>query len=262
MIIKLGGSILSYKASPLPKARVSILKRLSRELKQLIEQSSFRLIIIHGVGSFGHPLAKEYNLTDGIPTKKEKLGYCLMEKQDSTLHQLIIKNLLDHNIPAISISPHCFVKTSGKNFAGFDLTIIRGFLNQGLIPVLHGDGVFDDKQGSSILSGDVILPYLACELQAQRAIFLSDVDGVFDKDPKKYPQAKLIPKINDTNLERILLGLTTNNINDVSGEMKGKVIEIKKHLAGLTVHIVNGLKPKSLLRAAAGDSIGTQLLFR
>lgn len=220
------------------------------------------MIIIHGVGSFGHPPAKKYNLTEGMKTDEKKYGYCLMEAKNLELHYAIINTLVKNQVPAISLPPHSFVQTSAQIFSGFDLQIIQGYLEQGLIPVLHGDGVFDDQQGCSVLSGDIILPYLAKKLRAQQAIFLSDVDGVFDADPKKNHSAKLIPDINDSNFQKVLEGLTVNNENDVSGEMKGKVLEIRNRLKGLTVHIINGLKSKSLLKAVDGQAIGTQLLFR
>lgn len=261
IILKLGGSVITYKDTSLPKARTETLKSLGEQINELYKTGRFDFIIIHGTGSFGHPLAKKYNLMEGMTTSEEKLGYCQMEKQDLQLHQKVLDSLLKLQIPAIGLSPHSFVSTSGKKFSGFDLTIIRGFLEKDLVPVIHGDGIYDNKQGCTVLSGDIIMPYLAKQLQAEKVIFLSDVDGVFDADPKKNPQAKLIPEINNQNLSQILKGITSNNPNDVSGEMRGKVLEIKKRLPGVNVHIVNGLKPRNLLRLVAGYSTGTQLLF-
>lgn len=261
MILKLGGSVVTYKDSFLPKARISTIRRLAKEIKLILDKNLHNLIIIHGVGSFGHPLAKKYNLVNGMQTIDKKLGYCKMEQVDLQLHNKILSILIKFGVSAVGLSPHCFAKTSENKFTGFNLNVIKSFLEQDLVPVLHGDGIVDNKQGCSILSGDIILPYLATKLRAKKAIFLSDVDGVFDSDPKKNPQAKLISEINDNNLDKILKGLTSNNQNDVSGEMKGKVLEIKNRLKNINVYIVNGLKSKTLLRASEGQAIGTRLLF-
>lgn len=262
IIVKLGGSVITLKDISLPRIRTKALKNLSKQIGLLYKTGSYDFIVIHGAGSFGHPLAKKYNLMDGMTTNEEKLGYCQMEKQDLQLHEKVLDQLLKFQIPAIGISPHAFVKTLDKRFNGFDLTIIKGFLANGLIPVIHGDGIYDQKIGCTILSGDIIMPYLAKQLCADKVIFLSDVDGVFDADPKKNPQAKLVSEINDQNLNDVLKGMTNNNPNDVSGEMRGKVLEIKNQLPAVEVYIVNGLKPQVLVQSVEGCAIGTRLLFR
>lgn len=261
IIIKLGGSVITLKDKSTPKIRTAVVKRLAKEIRQILDEEKYQLIIIHGVGSFGHPLAKQHNLVDGMKSDEQKLGYCLMEESDLNLHYNIIRILTESKVPSISLSPHSFIKTSNKVFGGFDLQIIKGYLKLGLIPVLFGDGIYDDEQGCSILSGDITMAYLSERLKAHKVIFLSDVDGVFTADPKKDPKAQLIPEINDQNLNDVLKGLTANNPHDVSGEMKGKVLEIKKQLQGVSVNIISGLKKGALIEVVAGHSIGTRLLF-
>lgn len=261
IIIKFGGSIITEKDKSIPKIKTAAVQKLAQEIKQ-ISDKQYRIIIIHGVGSFGHPWAKKYNLVDGIKNEDQKMGYCLMEEEVLKLHYEVIRTLIKNNAPVIGLSPRSFIKTSQKDFQGFDLEIIKGYLRLGLIPVLFGDGVYDEKQGCSILSGDITMAYLSKQLKATKIIFLSDVDGVYTADPKKNPKAKLISEINNQNLDEALKGLTSNNPHDVSGEMKGKVLEIKKHLSGVRVYIVNGLKKDALVGAVEERSIGTQLLFR
>jgi isopentenyl phosphate kinase len=41
------------------------------------------------------------------------------------------------------------------------LQAVKSCLDAGLVPVLHGDVVLDDQQGSTILSGDRVVSYLA-----------------------------------------------------------------------------------------------------
>jgi isopentenyl phosphate kinase len=260
-IIKLGGSVITYKDSSIPKTRTSIINRLAKEIKCIIDEIDCHVIIIHGVGSFGHPAAKKYNLSKGMKTKEEKFGYCLMEQQDLELNSKILSAFIKFRIPVIGFSPHSFITTSNKNFSGIDTSIIEGYLKQDLIPVLHGDAVLDKILGCSIISGDISVSFLAKKLKADKIIFVSDVDGIFDADPKKNPNAKLIPEINNENLKEVLLGLTPNNKDDVTGEMKGKVLEIQKYLSNITVLVINGYKPKTLIKAVHGKDIGTQLLF-
>ncbi len=52
----------------------------------------------------------------------------------------------------------------------------------------------DSEQGFAILSGDQLIVRLAIELDAERVIFGSDVDGIFTSNPKLDKNAKLIHK--------------------------------------------------------------------
>ena len=51
----------------------------------------------------------------------------------------------------------------------------------------------DDDTG--ILSGDTLMEILGVQSWVQSAIFITDVDGVFDKDPREDPDAQLLENI-------------------------------------------------------------------
>ncbi len=52
------------------------------------------------------------------------------------------------------------------------------------------------------VTSDSIAAYLAGRLRARRLILITDVDGLFSKDPKTNPNAKLIPRISLEELSR------------------------------------------------------------
>lgn len=260
VIIKLGGSVVTYKDSPTPKARLDTIKRLAKEITQIYQQNKYQLILVHGAGSFGHPIAKEYKLHRGMKTKQQKLAFSLMDQQMIELNSAVTQALLENNVPAISLPPRSFVQQSAGKFTGFDSQIIRNYLDQNQIPVLFGDGVLDSKWGCSIVSGDTLVSYLAKKLHAHQVIFLSDVDGIYTADPKRDPKAKLIPLITNKNLKEVLAGLTLSGRDDVTGEMMGKILELQRHLE-VEVLITNGLNDGSLLKAVGQYPIGTKLRF-
>ena len=68
-VIKLGGSVITYKSHPTGKLRVKRIKEIAREIKQAQEEKNFNLILINGVGSYGHPVAKKYGTIHGIKNK-------------------------------------------------------------------------------------------------------------------------------------------------------------------------------------------------
>lgn len=260
-IIKLGGSVITYKDSSVPKARVRTIKRLSKEIKQLLSSKKTQLIIVHGAGSFGHPLAKKYSLHKGMATELQKFQFGVINQQLIQLNSLVVNSLLSSFVSATSLPPRAFITTDAGKLKHLNCTIIKDLLKNEIIPVLFGDAVFDSQWGCSILSGDTVISYLAKELKADKVVFLSDVDGVFDKDPKKFTDTKLITEINNQNLDQILKGITQNNLNDVNGEMKHKILSVKESLPGVTVKIVSGLKPGRLSKILDSSHIGTTLSF-
>ena len=151
--------------------------------------------------------------------------------------------------------------TANGKINTFNITAVKNLLSQNIIPVMSGDVVSDSKKGISILSGDQIVVFLAKKLSAKQIIFVSDVDGVFDKNPKTHKDAKLIKEINRTNYKQVLSVMKTHNTNDITGEMKGKILAIKKNTEGTPVIIANGFKKGMLMQALGGANFGTRLLF-
>lgn len=260
IIIKLGGSVITFKGSPVPKIRISTIKKLSKEIFN-IQKLGYKLILVHGAGSFGHPLAKKYKLTQGFINKRSYEGFYKTILSMKRLNNLIIGELHRARIPAVGLSPHGFIFQKNGRLLNFDISVIKNLLDYNLVPVLYGDPVLDTKIGCSILSGDVIIPYLAKKLKAKRVIFLSDVDGIFDDNPKINSRAKLIKQINNKNLKQVLTGIKSSDRDDVTGEMSGKILAISKNLKGISVIIANGLRPGTPLRALGQSPVGTKLHF-
>lgn len=86
-------------------------------------------------------------------------------------------------------------------------------------------------------------------LGMRRLIFVKDEDGLYDRDPKRHPDAKLIPRIQ---LEELLANMPEELILD---RQLFEAWRDARHIQ--RVQIINGLKPGQLTRALAGDDVGT-----
>lgn len=86
-------------------------------------------------------------------------------------------------------------------------------------------------------------------LGMQRLIFVKDEDGLYDKDPKKHDDAKLIPKIT---LDALFANMPEDLILDRQLFVCWKQA---RHIR--EVQIVNGLIPGQLTKALAGEPVGT-----
>jgi isopentenyl phosphate kinase len=51
------------------------------------------------------------------------------------------------------------------------------------VPLLHGDTCWEADGLTNIVSGDTLMRQLAATLNADAAIFLSDVDGLLERPP-------------------------------------------------------------------------------
>ncbi len=261
IIIKFGGSVVTDKSQITPTPRLQTITDLAKQLAQLYQSGKYQIILVHGTGSFGHPIAKKHGMEEAIPSSEKKAGYIKLVFSLMKLDHIIMEILVNNDLPAVSLPPHAFVTNEDRIMQPFDYSIIKKYLEEGLIPVLQGDPVLDSKIAFSSLSGDTIIPFLANKLKAKKVIFLSDVNGVFDKNPKENKDAQLIPLITNENFDQVLTGLTTHNPNDISGEMKGKILSIRQHLPGVEVIVASGLQTKVLDSLLHGDPIGTKLLL-
>ena len=139
-----------------------------------------------------------------------------------------------------------------------DLSIIQQLLDTGLVPVMYGDAVLDTEQGFAILSGDQLIVRLAIELDAERVIFGSDVDGIFTSNPKLHSDAKLIPKVSLSNMTADV-GDTT--FTDVTGGMMGKLNEAEDAVkAGTEVVFLNATAIDRVRMALRGEKVMGTLL--
>ena len=246
ILIKLGGSVISNKNKPF-SFNDSVVKNIASELKKFYPKKKF--ILIHGGGSFGHPLAKKYGIRNGLDGKEKLIGFSHTHQAMLDLNKKIIEIFLEKELPAFSISPSSsFITDNGKIVYG-SIKIIEEAIEINLIPVLFGDVVIDVSKKIDILSGDAIMSYLASVLDVEKAIFLMDVDGIYDRSPND-EKARLIDELNEEAKISAIEGKF-----DVTGGIKNKIREAMK--MDCIVYFINGLDEGNLTKAIEGKKVGT-----
>lgn len=232
IILKIGGSILTKKDSTEPEVDYDNLNRIASEIEDSLKIENITsdlndgLILIHGAGSFGHPPADKYKINEPIQDGQypyKRLGFAEIQNQVKKLNSTICDVLIEHNIPVVALPPSAFITTDNKRVFNINLKLIKKYLDEGYIPVLYGDIVLDESLKMAIISGDQVLQYISKILNSDSIILGTDVDGVYNKNPKKHNDAKLIDVL--SNIEQIEFLESTNNI-DVTGGMVGKVKEL------------------------------------
>jgi isopentenyl phosphate kinase len=253
-VLKLGGSILCDKNMPF-SIKWDNLERISMEIKNAMEHykengKDLKLIIIHGGGSFGHPVAKKYKKEHGFENMDH--GFWEIQKSMRRFNNIVIDTLQDYEVPAVSIQPSSFIAFNSTDDSNlhFDTFAIEGMLKRGLVPVIHGDIVIDENnENFKIFSGDHALPYLTKKLNPDLSLHASDVDGVLDSN------LKVIERINSENIDEVLKFLKPSDKNDVTGGMYLKVMESYK--LGIKTVIFNGNKKGNVYDALLKRVKGT-----
>ena len=256
-VLKLGGSVVTRKNDPLTP-NIDAINRLADEI---FRANLKLLIVVHGGGSYGHPIAKKYRIRDGFKEETQLFGFSKTRQAMISLNCLLTRAFLKHGILAFSFSPSSFIVTRKGRIQRLNLKVLKSALKLGMTPILYGDAVFDDELGFTILSGDQIAVSLAVKLRAERIIIGVDVDGLYDSDPKINPSAHLIPELSLEEYANVIRQVGESTSPDVTGGMRGKLLELRVAVEnGIEVLIVNALMPDNIYRALKGEEVvGTRI---
>jgi len=249
IIIKAGGSAITDKLRSYTP-RIDVMELIAEQLT-LIKDS---IILVHGGGSFGHFPAKKYRLNEGYMFPEQIKGFSETKEKMEILNNIFIK-ILNQKVNAVPIQSSACIITKNKEIFKFFSEPISKIINLGAIPVLYGDTVFDEKIGFCILSGDRIIYELSRIFKPKKVIFGTDVDGIYNKDPKKYKDAELIKNLS---IKEFSIDIT--DVGDVTGGMEGKLEEIKRIVKlGIEVDIINIVLKGRIIESLQKDFKGTRI---
>ena len=259
VVIKLGGGLITDKT----KSKTINMSAIDKVCKVILEiqNEGYDLVIVHGAGSYGHILAKEMNIANGIDKNNEHAQRNAVKKIREDMLELnshIIESLKELNLNVAVHPPSKWAKGIGIKFEG-DISIFEKESN-GIIPVCFGDVVDrDDKLEFGILSGDDLMYRLSVEIpDVKYTIFLlGDVGGGMDLPPTN-PDAKILEIWSKNKFVK-----TKHNTDiDVTGGIDLKLdraARISKHVS--EVWFLDGRSPERIIELIRdGETIGTKII--
>jgi isopentenyl phosphate kinase len=244
-LIKLGGSVVTFKEKPLT-ANLQAINNIARAIARL----NIPIILVHGGGSFGHYWSVKYDMHTK-PNNYDPYGISIVHESMVHLNQIIVKFMIKERINAYAFMPSTFM--SGQRPITRKIIELKSIAQNGIMPVTFGDIVHIKKTKYSVLSGDVIMTILAQALHPSKVLFTLNVDGIY----KNIKTKEIIKEIANRNRS---IELSTVEA-DVTGGMRRKVIEaFKIARSGIDVLMINGLKPERIIDALSGsDFEGTTI---
>ncbi len=138
---------------------------------------------------------------------------------------------------------------------------ISALLEAGVVPIINeNDPICVHEIEATFGDNDKLSAMVASKVEAELLILLSDIDGLYDKNPKKNEDAMLIGTIEKITPEVESYGGSPTSMRGVGG-MRTKIEAAKiTSMAGCHMVIANSALDDVVLKIMKGESIGTLFL--
>jgi hypothetical protein len=203
-IVKIGGSLALH-----PEKLRTLCAKLGEASKK------YKVIVVPGGGEFAdivRDLDKRFNLSCAVSHRMAILG---MDQYGFLLSDLL---------------PHSSIINK--------LEDAQRILDSGKLPVFLPSNFLlneDPLENSWDVTSDSIAAYIAGQLHASRVVLLTDVNGIYTCDPKKFSDAKLISKLSAIDL------LKMNKRTSVDKFLPKLLLQLQ-----IKCFVVNGLYPEQV----------------
>ncbi len=256
IVIKYGGSAMVDN---------NLKNSFSKDIS-LMKYVGINPIIVHGggpeIGSILSKLNIESKFHNGLRITDENTMEVVVMVLAGKVNKEIVLNINKTGGQAVGISgvDAGIVKAKKKLTEDVDLglvgdvdrinpSILKHLSEDGYVPVVSPIGV--DEEGKRYnINADSVASAVAVSLRAEKLIFLTDSDGVLDKN------GQLISSINVKEIEHLI------NNSTISGGMIPKILSSRDAIQNGVgkVHIINGSKIHTLLEEIFTQSgIGTEI---
>ena len=258
VVIKLGGGLITEKGS-MKKFDSDSMERVADSVSTIVEMG-VPVVIVHGAGSFGHLLAKEWSISGGLDQKIAEEQRMIVDQIRSDmleLNELVIDSLSDSELASEGLPPSEWAIGTGSGFQG-DITNFERVVDAPL-PITFGDVVnTDDELEFGILSGDDLMVRLSRELEVSHCIFLiGDAEGVLTGPPNQEGSSL----ISILGAEEEFDGPHYSDI-DVTGGISLKIDRARKIASDVEeVWILDGRSPERVVELlSTGETRGTKIM--
>lgn len=250
VVVKVGTSTLAHSTGLLNIRRVENLCRVLSDLKNAGHE-----IILVSSGAIGMGVGKLSlkSRPSDIPTKQAAaaVGQCeLMYTYDKLFSEY------RHNVAQILLTASDIEQPQRRQ--NFHNTLTR-LLELHVLPIINENDTVATEE-INIGDNDTLSAVVAANIQADLLILLSDIDGLYDADPHKYPDAKIIHTVSEMTDEIIALGGGSGSALGTGGmATKLQAAQIVTAV-GTDMIIANGEHPELLYRIMDGEVVGTRFL--
>ena len=247
IVVKVGTSTLAHPTGMLNIRHVEHLVKVLSDLKNAGKE-----IILVSSGSIGvgsGKLGLKQRPSD-IPSKQAcaAIGQCeLMYVYDKLFGEY------NHIVSQLLLTK--YIIDGGRREVNV-LNTLNALLQYNAIPIINENDTVSTEE-IEFGDNDTLSAIVAKIVKADLLVLLTDIDGLYDKNPAEYPEAQLIQQVDviDDHIRKIAGGRGSSL---GTGGMITKIhaAEIATE-AGIPMFIINGEKPDLLYQVIEGQKVGT-----
>ncbi len=250
VVVKVGTNLLSTKAG-IDEAYIDT---IAAQIAALMEKGYQVLLVSSGAIGMG---AKELRLKG--PVKQTALRQACASIGNPLLMSSYRRAFKAHNLICSQILLTRLDVNNRRTYVNLRNSVST-LLELGVVPIFNeNDVVSIDSLGSAFGDNDRMSAFIASKIDAELLIILTDIDGLYDADPKKDPEANLLSEI-DTLDSTILSYASGAGSTYATGGMKTKLLAAKiASFAGCGTIIASGYESDIMVRILDGEQLGTYI---
>ena len=247
IVIKVGTSTLTHSTGRLDLRRIESLVKTLSDLK-----NSGKQVILVSSGAVSAGVAKA-NLGHKPSSLEEKQAMASIGQ--SELMKIYDRFFSDygHTVAQILMTRDVIDNPVRRKAAQNTFSTL---LSMGCIPIVNENDAVSTDELAKFGGNDILSAHVANLVGAEILINLSDIDGLYDSDPRKNPDAKFIERVE--NIDDIISCAGGAGTERGTGGMEAKLTAAKMVTDnGIPMFIMNGHDPEILYDLLDGKHVGT-----
>ncbi len=226
ILLKLSGESLSGGGKGFSEIHI---KKTIEEIK-VVWDMGVEIGIVVGGGN----IVRGEELSGGLDIERINADY--MGMLGTLINGIMLTNMFEKaGMPSILVSPYGF----GPVAEEFSEKRVNAYLNERKI-IIFGFGT-----GNPLFTTDTASALRSFQIGANALIKGTKVDGVYDKDPVKFPDAKFYPKLSYMDVLRLELKI-----------LDATAVSFCKEF-GIPIYVLNITKEGNLKKLIQGEKVGT-----
>lgn len=247
IVVKLGSSVVATDDGTV---RMDVLAGICDQLAQLHRDGRRPILvtsgaIARGLGVLGIPRPRAIDELQAVSA----IG-------QGKLYQVYDELFRDREVPSAQVLLTFFDISARMHYLNARQTLNK-LLEWNVVPVINENDTTTTDE-ISFGDNDFLAAQVAILMGAEQLLLLTNTGGMYTADPRTDPSAELVRQVDDFEAlgKLVQIGRETSTLG--SGGMRSKVVAAEMATAaGIPTVIASGLESDTIVRAAAGELVGT-----
>lgn len=248
IVVKIGTHVLTKDEG----IDAGYVRQVAGQISEMLKGGRQVVIVTSGAIGMG---AGQLELEGGV--KGMKMRQACAAIGQPLLMQEYRKSFLQYGVTVAQVLLTAEVLNNRKTYLNLRNSI-ETLLGLGVVPILNeNDSVSTAEIGTAFGDNDKLSALVASKIDADLLIMLSDIDALYDKNPREFPDAKAIPAVFEIT-DEIVRNAGGKGSRYATGGMKTKIEAARiASNAGCRIVLANGRAKDVITRIVAGEEIGT-----